>query len=327
MERSELLLNDKPPIQAWMHHALSLSMASIVSGFYPWFYSNYIQLFAQHSEEGLKIDYIVKEIPFIEERAVMPVFAGKIPNDLYGLLEKSINDGWCIILYLDECYIPVKHMFAMKTFVYPNLLYGYDVQQQLFSSLGLIKGKTKISRFKISYSELAASFEHSTNRLIRMIHPKETSGITFNKSRMVNQLREYLSADTSGDNRNNVLFGQGVYEAFKRSIESAVEKENDDIDDRLFYFLVEHKKVMSDRIDYLMQQAMLNEDEAHRLSHRYKEIVNLSETAMWLMFKNNEMQNFIKKDYTLVRKILATLDEIVEKENIILGDMLSRLAH
>ena len=142
MSKVLLPLNIRPPITSYLNNAFPLAILSTDDQYEPWFYSNYIQLFAPRVyHEGRFNFYVHKAQPAIVsplldtqrfDRAIIE-FANASVTDF---LSNCLQRGWYVQLYLDEYFIPVRASYGNSHFVHEVLVYGEDSDSKLFTVLG-----------------------------------------------------------------------------------------------------------------------------------------------------------------------------------------------
>ena len=106
--------------------------------------------------------------------------------------------------------------------------------------------------------------------------------------------------------RENCSFGLSVYDCITGS-----EQNFDSFlrDKRIAYFLMEHKKIMRDRVLFLIGKNIISKESACELIEKSKKLYDISETILFLVMKYNITKNeSIKDNIKYQIKAVKTMD-------------------
>ena len=179
-----------------------------------WLLQSYIPIATQKEiRNGIRLDF---EIGFgcqdvydnctSIERYKLPVWMlSKYAVDLFSFIRNSIDDGFYMVLPIDQFYIRAYQNYKQRHFLHELLLYGYDEEKQELA-IGDFFINSKYAFKTASYAEFREAFEAAAgdknNYLpyIKLLNPKG-SGCYFSKNNMLRMLENYLEGKGSYLNR------------------------------------------------------------------------------------------------------------------------------
>nr|WP_154960795.1 hypothetical protein [Paenibacillus xylanexedens] len=330
----------EPKLKTYNVYAALFSVIAKDESYLPWYYSNFISIGINTCDDTL---YFTDHFSFFEYGEGLTscpwLEVYKPPHktiyyhyshDIQKVLTSYLDNNKYIWIHLDQFYIPLSEHYKKVHKEHSVLVYGYDDTTNIFYIADSLDNG-KFTKTKLSYQELKSAWESDIcehfRRLFRVISRK-SGEYTLNTEHLKNQIEDYLSSKSinSGiywdqipvdgphsyvQNRKFWIFGQEVYNYILNLFQESSGDQSLDL--RIPYLLLEHKKCMLERIQYLNL-------ENHNIYSEYKEIVNHSLTFLNLSIK----YNILTSESTLNR-IEARIKEIVSSEKIILRKLLELL--
>ncbi|WP_239615196.1 hypothetical protein [Cohnella mopanensis] len=288
----------KPPLVGLLRWAHTLAITSSYSDTLPWFYSNFIQLsgnrhFIENGEEffldfyrGGRAEFDHNN-PFLQSHKLsVDVFRMLGLTSLSSFCVEALEKGYYPDVFIDEQWIPHSYAFGSYRLPHHLLIYGYESGKHFYC-----QGFDKFGVYgnhKVSFEDLDRAYD-SMSELIQSGQVGEQGTYLFKLDSnyryrfdvrsVVNQLQDYLRADTEENriNRNpeQDVLGVEVYDSLLKYFDYARRddptlKKRADI--RQLHILWEHKKTMVDRLDYMKREGYLTDSD--ELVASYKEVAN-----------------------------------------------------
>jgi hypothetical protein len=264
------------PIAGYLHHAFPLSIMPGHPDFQPWFYSNYIQLYC--SKDFTQLDcplnfYFYQDYnhyPLLECNRFNRELLGEKWN-FYQAIQHAIDKGYYIVCFVDEFYIPGSRFFSKAHVSHDLMIYGYDTEHHTLHIAGFLDHKYSTST--IAFEDFHEAFLHADwndleyVKYFYLIKRNEDVSYAFNIELTIHSLEDYLSADTRSHTTffysyKPIAFGVDVYTYLVKSVKDATERQGT-ADIRPIHILWEHKKIMADRLSYLVRQHYISQKDLY----------------------------------------------------------------
>lgn len=298
---------------------------------YNWLYTNYIQIVST-PKAGVQADYLMNvyknwhysHVNMFLEYGVEDMEVIKELAGFADYVKANLMHGRYIQLGLDEFYLSGRQSYQSNHRSHFNLIYGYNDEEKYFMSTGIdLDGYPCYTN--IDYSVLPIAVESCTVSLQRIITVKyEPDGVSFktNIKQIVRFLEDYVEGRNSSEDISYIVariegaFGIKLYEEYVKD-----EYYNIFLEDiRIAYLIYEHKKIMLERLDYLVKKEIIPEEEITGIKAEVLEIYRLSDRIKNLMVKL-----YITNKSHIKDTIKQTLSEIKEKEIICYGKLIDLL--
>lgn len=253
-----------PPVKTYQCLAYPLSIILAHEEAWPWFYSNFIQLYAiNHRDITMHSHGEFDHYPWLTT-TVRETGEFADESGLIDLIIASIDEEKYIYLFVDEFYLEHSAAYQQYPFIHDLLIHGYDNERNVVHASGFTKNRT-YSCYTVSFASLikAALTEHCTlHRNVTLLQYKKYRydnytylSHHFDPRDIAAQLEDYLlNRNTFARSRTNHtpnlhMHGIQVYTVVQRHIQRAQQTETMDI--RPFHCIYEHKLLMRDRIQFL----------------------------------------------------------------------------
>ena len=331
-------------ITSFLHYALPLAVILADERLLPWFYEHYIDIFSTTNENGLlKLDFLEYYSPY--QKVTHNVCLGyNIMNDIsdvVNFITDKINQGFYLIIHLDELYLPVKNQ--KEHFVHQSLIYGYHNVERKLMAAGF-NHEGLFTTFTFDYDQFIEAFEkgkiyyHDTapwaeNNAIELLKLHDyTKEFPFDLKRFVRKLDSYLTSSGNDPiiytymlNEAKVTYGINVYDEIFRHLENIL-KNHFTIDYRSIHFLAEHKKNIFNRLQYIIAKYQIGGD-LIKMVQKYYQIVEQFESIRikFLEFRYSIDSSDIEILQTVVKETIERLKSMEAQERILLSDISKQL--
>ncbi|AZK48532.1 hypothetical protein [Paenibacillus lentus] len=320
-----------PPIIGYQYLAYPLCTLFTRQETLPWFYSNFIHLYCyshlddDYASSSLPLSFYGEDFvqcPWLITQKLERESILSSPEGIIDFLIRNINLGYTISLNVDEFYIPQRRVYRQIHYAHDVLIYGYDDQSRMFLILGYDQ-EMQFRRTLVPFHELEQGIEQLPNTerfeehiFLYKINP--SGSYTLDATVIKQALEDYLSGRnislchraTSG--MLEAAFGTEVYQAIADNLPILVRKR----DIRPIHILLEHKKTMSLRLDYLCNQGILPAELTGCFSPVEGRMFFLRHLLMKYAFTNDD---------TLLRQGLQELTTIREHEQAVLETVVEAL--
>lgn len=333
--KTKILPISKPMIYGFNYYAFPLSILGGYEQAQSWIHSNFIQLELYYNfADGHVVpiapslfSYANNPNPWLSEqrieRDLMATFGIKI-NDM---LIDSINKGHYAYLTVDEYYIPDRGSYGERHFVHDILVYGYDMESEMFEVLGFrengLFGPSQVSFAEFEQAYLSLDEIDNWCSYVRLLKFNEKGRHYFNVKLAADLIEDYLLSRNTHERyytaidpyEHDLVYGLDIYEHLKRYFRLLVE-EKIWLDIKYLHMLWEHKKCMAARVHYMEEQGHL--DKQLGFSKRVGEIEQRVQVLRNIMlrysmdFKPERLEKIIDGLDALARDEAAVLGQLVQ---------------
>lgn len=306
--------------------------------YYNWIYNNNIQLIAYRDQyENLLLDYYNKPRknyrPYIsdymfETFAYQNLFLGDKKNIIH-LVRKFLNRGQYTILKIDQYYVKGSEEYRKIHHIHEMLLYGLDQKKKLVYMIGYLQ-EGNLGKVQLSYKDFVKGFTvgDEDNVYVVKYHPHEKK---YDLS--VLGIKRWLEAFLCGENSSMcdmtwLPFEQGVYgiDIYDFILQKTGYLNQFITDLRMSYTLYEHKCLMLERIKYLINKNILEDNgEIRNMSYIVERAAKIKNASAYYKMTEKrkidaqEIKDFFvflkKSERSLYKTIIKELDEYEEKYN------------
>jgi hypothetical protein len=212
VDRKILPVTLQNKINARLSYAFPLCVLLADKNLLPWFYTNYINIYAALRNNGLEIemfDYYRygKEDLFdntvINVNNISTELAVGI-KDLGKFLINQIDKENYVVIFLDEFFISDRTATKAFHFVHEFLLYGYDISKEKFIALTYLKD-SNFGKIELDFKELTEAFNRALiekkmewieEKIIMLIKLKKYKEVyPFDMSIIKKKLLDYYTAN------------------------------------------------------------------------------------------------------------------------------------
>lgn len=234
--------------------------------YYNWLYSRHIQIFCEKNIIGSRkpIDYfyfdsfdcIEKNNPHVKQFCIPKRL---VPSDteenLCRFITEAINNKQYVDLCLDEYYIEGRSAYAKYSFMHYNMLYGYDDVKMSCKILGYNQDQ-KLSISETSVHDIYQAFVNASNSDVFLRQYNTNDYIEkLDYKMIISEIDDYLNGVDSAarypyacKERTSYCFGISIYDLLLDNKENLAYMAKDL---RIPYFILEHKKLLKDRVVFL----------------------------------------------------------------------------
>lgn len=324
----------KPILTTFPMDANAISIISNTKEAYPWILNHFIQIVSWRRVKlpwELDVFYsdsfkFHKKCPFLDCQRIKKHFIEEKWDNIKEFIIDSINHGYYVYLVVNTLYISAYEPKRESDSPHDILIYGYDAMQKKFYIADSLK-YGKYSFETCSYAELENAFyylkEENENysgfsNSIELFSHKKTKAGHFDLNKVVDGLKAYLSSQAFDERANpDFLYGINVYDNYKLYLSLLLNDEVQFVITPLHAFW-EHKSVMMLRLEYMVENDMLRNEE--NLLGAYKEVEQKT-----LFYRTLIMKYFFNKNKDLLQDVLEEIDEIKNKESLVLERVLANI--
>jgi hypothetical protein len=340
-EKSNVILPvNYPPITSWQWHATLFSILGNEDLALNWIYSNYIQLRCypdidlRFNNSMMILDFMpgdssLMECPYLMTEIITQKQISYYFNDVLEFFLKTLDLSYYIYGVVDE----TDMLNRGRRILHQLFIYGYDLEKQVFH----VGDFTFAGR----YSYTTVSFDNVINGFLK-VKPGEDFSLDhsykdmcclylisknlnskyydFDIQLVKRNLNEYLNGYDTKDHyrqkRNPIdtnIFGVNTYSAMIDRIELVEQKAITWYDYRPFHVLYDHKVLMKNRLQYMMDKNYIpfNQDILDEYDMVEKKV---------LIARNSFIKASVRQDICL-EHIKSNLLEAKEKEIEILSNI------
>lgn len=350
MNEKRLPLKDSP-IRVYSNYAYVLSALLNIEDAKNWVYSNFIQVkYIRDTKDAPRVVFnyslgnLTKyfyNLPFLEVRSLSRSFLVKACGDTVDFLINALNDNYYIMIIADEYYLPPRKSYKLQHYQHLVMLNGFNIEKQCFYSAGYNDGKYEES--KIGFGDIgnAVKSNEGNNKDIRddfcMLYRLQDSkqlefpqtgynyfAYKFNPGLVKRSLKEYLNSECSDEHFDyfyevpeNAEYGISYYEAMMECLQKYTAGIYEGkIYEVAFHGMMEHKKVMIQRLEYMCEHNYLSGIDKEIAA--YRELAIKAEITRNLVLKYNISRNInilstvvteLKEMYMAEKKVVQLLIE------------------
>lgn len=302
-----------------------------------WMLSNYIQLNCRKNiieDKYLFLafyDDIAINSPFIKKEHFCWSLLSKYDLDLVSFFKKNIDLGCYLYFKIDEYYIPHRVAYNNNHFIHDNLVIGYGEDYFIvvgYDDAGLCSEK------KISIKDFMQGLRNNKPDIDKnewkdsiYFMRYADADYKFNINLVKNSLREFLDSEGKMDQikrysnpLEDTVFGMEVYDKILEYMDTLIEVGNiflcEGIDNRIFRCIMEHKKLMLERIKMIEQKIGGVDD----LIVKYEKTSKLASSLHFLAIKYN-----ISPNDKLLYDIRSRIQQIQQEDRILLEELYNRI--
>lgn len=212
-----------------------------------------------------------------------------------------LDHGNYVIGLLNEKYLPMKDAYGKYDFVHDFLIYGYDDDQKAFRSAGYTSSG-RYELYDMNYDDYLNSMKGFCFSRFAIYFHKIVKDYTvkLDMSSIKIKIKKYINFIDDADGKD--LNGIGVWSKLARSIREATDG---DIDIRFIRSFMEHKVLMSHRLNYLTDKGILADGS---ISQRYAENVTTPAEQAFLLSLKYNMTKREELRKTIADKVLQIAD-------------------
>lgn len=303
-----------------------------------WMYSNYVQL---NCHDDIITDKEVF-VAFYGDVAINAPFFKKVKLswsvlrewklDLVVFFKKNIDLGCYLYFKVDDYYIPHRYATNNTHYMHDELIMGYDDKNFIVLGYG---DDGQCSKQKVPYGQFMEALENNHAVIDKNEWQDDIYFLKYvhydyklNLSAICAQLYDFLHSINRKEENSlfknpllDTVYGLKVYDRMLLYLNVLMEQGNifsggENIDNRMFRIIMEHKKVMWDRIKILNDIYGGLDD----LYERYEPVKERAKDIHMMAVKYQ-----ITSSKRLLSRLIAGMQYIRDADERILGELLERL--
>lgn len=338
---------NEPDIKSYPYFANLLSVISKEDGYECWLYNNFIQLnYPIYAEkDGARLDFYTSLLwetcPFVSYQKLIRLFVDKNWQDIVQFLVMSIDSGFYCRFVIDTYYVEAYDTYLNNHIVHDIFVYGFDIENKVF----YVADNFKFGKYCheiVSIDQIKNGYESIEKRnlydwlngveMIRLQYKNKYYGFEhtykIDLHLIKDQINDYLKAEVTALQWFRIpseqwkegkdIYGINIYGCLKKFLED-IKYGRMKKDMRPFCVLMEHKKIMVERIKYLRQEKHLLQIEC--LEEDFIEIYKDAQilNSLWIKF-------CITSDNKLLDSMMKRIDSINLMEEYVMELLIEELS-
>ncbi|MCR5148501.1 MAG: hypothetical protein K6C35_05990 [Eubacterium sp.] len=349
LEETKKMLEIKmSPLNGYMEDAYPLTVAITRESNYEWIYSNYIQLVFQdpYIYRGQPVKFYKvsfkngrvwdAELPLLCYDTITRDMVEVMEMDIIELICTAISRDYYVKVYLDEYFLPYRWTYKKQHYTHESLFFGFDNEKKELYGLAYVTDKDgyHFKKFAVSMEDVKEAYYSQIEKgvlseRIAFMSCNPERFYEFDKETVKRGIYEYLNSigtDKKYSSINNpddkYTFGIGIYDLLMDYYKGGVKN-------KLvipLHIIYEHKKLMLDRILYMIDNHYLRHDQS--IINGFYELAEKANTCkfLFLRYSANESEKAFRKmekainevkrlDIELMKKLYVLMDDDVEEEH------------
>lgn len=319
-----------PIMTTYARHAYLLSILSCYRETYPWIISNYIQLCINTGYKNNWCDFYFP-LPYevrpsdtckwIHTQKIHKNYVLQKWGSVLDFIIDNIDKNNYVSIVVDCHIIKALNKYDIRRCTEEILIFGYSNTKKVFNSIISING-VKYKTIIISYNECQSAFKsalETVNSLdITTLKYFAKCDYYFDIRNIINSVADYLTSKIPEYwimynclDKKNIVCGISLYDFLHEYLLSKYNDKRNNIDMEPFYILMDHKKLMTQRLLFLYKNGYMKKN---REILEYKQIEISMKKILLLVKKLQFCSNEIK-----LKEILSRLKDMRQKEIKILN--------
>jgi hypothetical protein len=309
------------------------SMISNNGHCFQWIYNNFIQIRYVYDWDTFFFDnhhLLMDNCPWINHHVIPKFFIESKWDSIAEFIIDSLDKGNYVYLYVDRFHLSASvSSFNKNSNLHEIFIYGYDIiAKEFLVADNLAYGK--YIRTVCTFEEIEQGYAAINSDNFSFINPnshfflnvhllslKEENEYSINIPQIAESINNYLDSALSVDVsfKEKALFGQ---KSIYYSVDRFVNQKPNSLDIRAFHLFWEHKKLMFDRIHYLIKENYLSDCQC--LLEKYRNIRDTFETIRNMALKYN-----VTRDPIFFSRIQLRVSNVLIEERSILKEISEKL--
>ncbi|TKJ93350.1 hypothetical protein PaeCFBP13512_02835 [Paenibacillus sp. CFBP13512] len=315
----------KLPVQETLLDTYNIygSISSVVSynkNSLPWFYNNFIQIRYVYDWNTFFFDnhhLLIDNCPWLNHYIIPRFFIESKWESITDFIIDSLKSHNYVYMYVDRYFISSSKVYLKHSYWHEIFIYGFDSENRKFLVADNLSDG-KYVHIECTFDEILKGYNaiSSDNQFFLNVHllsQKEETEYAVNIHQIILSLKNYLNSTITIDVsfKEKTIFGQ---EAILFSIDNTINNKTNLLDQRAFCLFYEHKKLMLNRIEFLISE---EQSKLESVLECYKDIVKKFEIIKNMVLKYNK-----KIDYFFLLRIRKHIIEGLREEKKILEEMI-----
>lgn len=324
-----------PDVHGYTYHAFPLSILLTRQESRTWFYNQYIQLMSGTNEDFRYFtDFYT---PTVENTSLVysPLLVTQSSyrhqvDGYWKIIEyivMNIEKGYYVYLFVDEFYIPGRTLYNSTHVTHDILIHGYDHENRLLYVSGFNKSVV-YGQWTIPYDDLVKGYHMADisgfkNMIVRMKYNDLFQD--FNSLFPIYEsITDFLQSRNSSERFREVcppldtdyVFGLNIYENLISYL-AEVLLGNYTLNVMPFHIIFEHKRVMCDRLRFLMEKYNID------LEQPLLGYTDMEENSLKL--RTSCIRYSFRPENHLISKMRGILEKILQNERVYMKEIVNQL--
>ena len=265
-------------------------------------------------ETGIKYAPLYMYCPFFYVRSINKELL-LLQDNILDYIKLVINKDYYFITWVNHFDNPLSSKYHTEEFEDGIIIYGYNDDEQVFNCAGFIDGKYTL--FTFNYNDINLSIIHDSeenlySKNITLIKFDSSFSYALCREDLIWSIEDYLLSQDRSKRFFLIIdkkywYGLDYYDKVKEQYVSSFK------DMRLLHNLVDQKEMMSNRLEYLYRNNILDLENYAMLNTENELMKNKLILLRNKTIKNNmkDVKVWPEKD---INKFLIDMDDIKEKD-------------
>jgi hypothetical protein len=300
---------------------------------YSWIYNNYVNIWAYKDFiwKPFFYKYFSYDVcPFIDYQKISKDIVLRKWSSFDSFIREMVDSGYYITLYLDQFHITYSSIYQQEHDVHPTLIYGYNTPEGTIKIADFYNGEkysfleeTVLNINNAFTSPCSDTFHLPISNFYRkqylwtdsviIFRLRNDVNYSFNKNLLINLLKEYVEPENMFQKMNVVDSNYFIDECFVWDINTykyvisylnKLLKIPENIPPQLLYIHLDHKKLMIDRLKYLINTNQISNSSIQK---NYTYVAETLQICINLIVKYN-----VSKDKAIIQKLIDHVQEIID---------------
>jgi len=236
-------------------------------------------------------------------------------DSLHDYIKWNLNHLYYPEICLDEYYVPQRLNYGVERYDHYNLFYGYDDAKEVYYIMGYSKDNKPIVS-ELPYELLKEEIVMSEKIIRYKYASNDNTNLRFNITPVKNSLKELLHSIDSSEKVSNLLTQEPLLyglSIFKHLATDKVARKRITRDRRVSFCLLEHSKLMKERIEFLFENGYIDESALNELIKLSDEIIRDASIIMGFYIKGSIRLKMYEEIYDYLLKMHDLEKELCEK--------------
>lgn len=283
-----------PPTETYQSTSLVLGVILSTPNISNEYFNNYMMLSCKKTDimSEMWLDFYGTDWESFRKRGIFEMNLFQFMNfdrkGFLGFIKERIDQG-CYILfyYIDEYYLSYSDYYHKKHYIHDVYVYGYEGTSSFWVLAYKMK---KLMLFQVNAEEICdgifSQYIEDEKRNFCSFRPNQFITIDFDASKIMSNICVYLFGE-DGNRDDESAYGLMVYEVLEQCIakicKSSMEGKNQDVDLRDIRLLWEHKKILLEHVNKLIEYGIV--DSVFR--NRCTQLCNFAQNIFRISMKYN----------------------------------------
>lgn len=334
---------EQKKVTTYLNYSLPLCLVLADATKRNWILEYFSDIYLMYGYDGyVWLDYNIQDnyLDGIVESISVSIDEMRNENDIILYILKKLQQNYCIMLFADMYYLNNTESYMINHYVNQIFIYGLNTSRKELYGIGF-DVNFRFKKMTYSFEEIRQGYQECVNNIkfepgwvskhnvLCMKVREYGKSYNVNISNIIAEIRKFYSSlgkvkdlreDVINERGNIAHFGFNAQQECIKSVLKLYENQYV-IDYRSIHLLCEHKKLMYEKLKYIVKN--INEEDVTCVNE-FKIIAEGFDKIRWMYLKNvlkdNEMHNIYGqlKNKKIILRIYENLNILSQKEKEIM---------